>query len=188
MQTRELKSSCAGPALFERNDRARQNPTAVSENPPSYIREVLDQLDAYHLPERIRKLVSEINMHAGFHLVESLDFLPDQRSVIRVPFSNSYAEHVMEIVIRRDGPMVVFYTIRDPQDRWRRYFRGDFRSAYRTTVHKLPFNAAEISDDVIQSWLFYLMSSFHRKFKPDARNSCTIQNFRMGTFVDEIRA
>jgi hypothetical protein len=71
-----------------------------------------EQIEATHLQDRIARLASEINETAGYHLLESLYFLPPQKNVLRVRFERTPTKHHMEIYIRGGNVFVKFSTSR----------------------------------------------------------------------------
>jgi hypothetical protein len=128
-----------------------------------------DQLDQCHLPERMRKIVADVNGAAGYHVLELLDFLPPQKTVIHVAFSKNRYKHIMEIELSERGATVVFYSLRKFYEAWERYFPNHARKSNRTTVLELDFHAAEVLEENIESWFSYLLSGFDKSFKPNPK-------------------
>jgi hypothetical protein len=142
---------------------------ARSENDLVDFRDYWTQLEEYRLPERIRQIVAGVNGTAGYHVLELLDFLPPQRTVLRITFTKQHTEHIMELVLRERGPAVKFYSLKKPSNSWGSFFTNPSRTQSRTTFLEEEFHAAEILDDSIQSWFSYLLSGFEKKFKPDVK-------------------
>jgi hypothetical protein len=128
-----------------------------------------DQLEQCHLPERIRNIVADVNGAAGYHVLELLDYLPPQKTVLHVAFSKNRYKHVMEIELSERGAAVVFYSLKKFHDAWERYFPNRARKSNRTTVLELDFHAAEVLDVNIESWFSYLLSGFEKNFKPNPK-------------------
>ena len=128
-----------------------------------------DQLEQCHLPERIRKVVGDVNGAAGYHVLELLDFLPPQTTVLHVAFSKNRYKHIMEIELSERGATVVFYSLKKFHDAWERYFPNRARKSNRTTVLELDFHAAEVLEENIESWFSYLLSGFEKNFKPNPK-------------------
>jgi hypothetical protein len=150
-------------SLLTRLDLVRKNEGLVDFNV------FWDELEQCHLPERIRKVVADVNGAAGYHVLELLDYLPPQKTVLHVAFSKNRYKHVMEIELSERGATVVFYSLRKFHDAWERYFPNRARKSNRTTVLELDFHAAEVLDVNIESWFSYLLSGFQKSFKPNPR-------------------
>ena len=130
-----------------------------------------DQLEQCHLPERIRKVVGDVNGAAGYHVLELLDFLPPQTTVLHVAFSTKRFKHVMEIELNERGATVVFFSLRKFYEAWERYFPSRTRRSDRTTVLELDIHPAEILEENIESWFSYLLSGFDKSFKPNPKQA-----------------
>jgi hypothetical protein len=127
------------------------------------------QIEEYQLADRISKIVADINEAAGYRVLDLLDFLPPQTTILRVKFSKGYTQYILEIVAREDGAAVVFSSSSKAADLWKHFFRNQSRSRKHSVSLKLDIHPAEIlSDDYLQSWFFYLLSEFNNKFKPNA--------------------
>jgi hypothetical protein len=127
------------------------------------------QLEECRLPERIRKVVAEVNGAAGYHVLELLDFLPPQRTILRVKFTKHETEHILEVVLREHGLAVCFYSLRKFSLNWRGLFSNHSRTRNRTNVLEQNIQPAEILDDNIQAWFSYLLSGLEKKFKPNGK-------------------
>jgi hypothetical protein len=125
------------------------------------------QMEECQLPERIRRVVANVNGAAGYHVLELLDFLPPQKTVLRISYSKEHTRHSMEIVARESGAAALFY--RKKSDKWERFFPNHSRKGVRVTVFEQDFHPAEILEEDIQSWISYLLSGFEKKFKPSEK-------------------
>lgn len=124
-----------------------------------------EEIEAAHLQDRIARLASEINETAGYHLLESLYFLPPQKNVLRVRFERTPTKHHMEIYIRGGDVFVKFSTSR--RGSWNRYIPGDLLRRGSALVWQDIVHPTEVSDDHIQGWLIYLLSGLSKEFRPD---------------------
>jgi hypothetical protein len=139
-----------------------------------------DQLEQCHVPDRIRKVVADVNGAAGYHVLEMLDFLPPQKTVLRVAFSKNPYKHIMEIELSERGATAVFYSVKRIHDAWERYFPNRARKSNRTTVLELDFRPAEVLEQNIESWFSYLVSGFEKSFKPNpTQPSSEVSELRM---------
>jgi hypothetical protein len=127
------------------------------------------QIEECRLPERIRKVAADVNRAAGAQLLEFLDFLPPQKTVLRVSFSKDRTENALEISLDERGATVVFYSTKKTRYAWERYFPNPSKEGYSTTVLELDFHAAEILEKDIENWFSYLLSEFDKKFKPSPK-------------------
>jgi hypothetical protein len=150
-------------SLLTQLDLVRENDTHVD------LKLYWDQLEQCQLPERIRKVVADVNGAAGYHVLELLDYLPPQKTVLHVAFSKNRYKHVMEIELSERGATVVFYSLRKFHDAWERYFPNHARKSNPTTVLELDIHANEVLDVNIESWFSYLLSGFQKSFKPNPR-------------------
>ena len=149
--------------IFAQLDLARRNEAPVD---PRLYRA---QIEECQLPERIGKIVSELNRAAGYHLLEMVEFLPPQKTVLRVSFSKYQTDYEMEIVLGEHSAAVVFYSLKETSKRWVRHFSVFTRRRNRTTFFDLDFRAAEIREENINNWFSYLLSGFEKKFKPSPK-------------------
>ena len=127
------------------------------------------QMEECQLPERIRRVVADVNGAAGYHVLELLDFLPPQKTVLRISYSKQETDYIMEILLRESGGALVFYSARKTPDRWGRYFQNHARKGKRVNILEQDFHPAEILDEDIRSWVSYLLSGFENKFKPSEK-------------------
>ena len=56
-------------------------------------------IEEAHLTERVGRLAAEINETAGYHLLETLFFLPPQKNVLSVRFDRNRAKHSLGLII-----------------------------------------------------------------------------------------
>jgi hypothetical protein len=124
------------------------------------------QLDKYQLPERIRQTVKTINEEVGYQAVYLLDFLPPQRSVVRLSFSRKKTEYIMEIVLRTSGPAVVFHSVAGVRGSWERCLYRVSRTVGSHIEFNQNFMPETITNEIIRAWFSFLLSGFDKKFKP----------------------
>ena len=125
------------------------------------------QIEAAHLQDRIARIASEINETAGYHLLESLYFLPPQKNVLRVRFDRNPDKHHMELVIRTSDLFIKFSSAKQVPISWVRNITGDFLKRSSSLVWQEIVRPAEVTDDHIQGWLIYLLSGLSKEFRPD---------------------
>jgi hypothetical protein len=125
------------------------------------------QIEASHLQDRIGRIAAEINETAGYHLLESLYFLPPQRNVLRVRFDRNPTRCHMEVVIRGGDIFLKFSSSRRSGFGWDRYLPQDLLKRGSALVWQDIIQPAEISDDHIQGWIIYLLSGLSKEFRPD---------------------
>jgi hypothetical protein len=124
------------------------------------------QLEDSQLLERIRKAVADINAEVGYSVLDLMEFLSPQRSVLRLSYSTNKTEYILEIVIRRNGPAVVFHSVDKGSDRWNWYLHGRASSRGSSIALNHNFNPTEITEQIIRTWFAFLLSGFNNKFKP----------------------
>jgi hypothetical protein len=124
-------------------------------------------IEAAHLQDRIGRIASEINETAGYHLLETLFFLPPHRHVLRVRFDRNPAKHHLEIVIRDGDIFLKFTTSKHMVFRLDRYFSSDFLRRSSALIWQDIIEPGETSDEHIQGWMTYLLSGFSKEFRPD---------------------
>jgi hypothetical protein len=147
------------------------------------------KMEECRLQERIRRVVADVNGTAGYHVLELLDFLPPQETVLRVSFSKQQTDYVMEIRLRESGTSLVFYSVRKTPDTWGRYFPNHARKGMRVSIFEQDFHPAEILEVDIQSWISYLLSGFENKFKPSERRQLSQKSdLRMSAAVGKASA
>jgi hypothetical protein len=136
---------------------------AVNVSPNVYW----SQLEKSRLSERIGRIVADVNGAAGYHVLEMLDFLPPQRTVLRVSFRKHWHRHHMELVLRGSGFILVFTTSRRVPSGLDRYLPSFTSKGNTTVVWQRVIQPNETLDTDIQAWLSYLLSGLDRAFKPD---------------------
>jgi hypothetical protein len=124
------------------------------------------QLEECQLPERIRQTAAAINVEVGYQALHLLDFLPPQRSVLRLSFSKKKTEYIMEIVLRTSGPAVVFHYVTGTPGSWQRYLYGYSRSVRSHIALKQDFKPTIITNEILRAWFSFLLSGFDKKFNP----------------------
>jgi hypothetical protein len=127
------------------------------------------QIEECQMTERMRQMVADINRAAGYYMLELQEFLPPQRTILRIGFSKRFAEYVLEIV-DRDGDVaaVVFYSLSKIYELWEQCFPNLSRFRKPSISLELDILPAEIRNDDLQRWFTYLLSGFKNKFKPRA--------------------
>jgi hypothetical protein len=125
------------------------------------------QIEANHLHDRIGRIASEINETAGYHLLESLYFLPPQKNVLRVRFDRNPDKHHMELVIRGGDLFLKFSSSRRMAFAWARNIAGDLLKRSSSLVWQDVIEPVDVTDDHIQGWLIYLLSGLSKEFRPD---------------------
>jgi hypothetical protein len=127
------------------------------------------QIEACELVERIGRLVAEVNLAAGYRILEMVDFLPPQKNVLRVSFDRQGVKHSLEIVIRNDGIVLMFSTRKRFATAWRhivsRFSKPRRRNS--TVVWEQTIHAEEILEQNIQAWVSFLLSGLDKKFRLD---------------------
>lgn len=125
------------------------------------------RIEAVRLQDRIGKIASEINETAGYHLLESLYFLPPQKNVLRVRFERNPSKHHMELVIRSGDVFLKFSSSRRAPYGWERYIPAELLRSRSTLVWQDIIHPPDVTDDHIQGWLIYLLSGLSKEFRPD---------------------
>jgi hypothetical protein len=126
------------------------------------------QMGECRMVERIGEMVADINGAAGYCMLELQDYLPPQTTILTIRFCKRYSEFVLEIMAREDSAAAVaFYSLSKISDLWEHYFRN--RSRRKPSISlQFNFDPAEILNDDLQRWFFYLLSGFDKKLKPNA--------------------
>ena len=132
------------------------------------------QIEDSHLTERVGRIAAEINEAAGYHLLETLFFLPPQKNVMFVRFDRNRAKHSLQILIRDDEIWMTFTTTRHTAFGWERYFSSDSEAGSSTVVWEQAIRTEEVLEEHIQGWLTYLLSELNKEFRPDVFESSTM--------------
>jgi hypothetical protein len=122
--------------------------------------------------ERLRQLPSQINKEAGYALLDVQWFLPPQKVVCTFSVRKPKTEFGMQIVLRKAGPVVVFYNKKP-----RSLVEGGGYGLYRYLAGsggvnvklRRVFRPAEVSEQDFQQWFSYLLSGFQDSFQPPTR-------------------
>lgn len=125
------------------------------------------QIEESELTERIGKLVTEVNRAAGYHILRMVDFLPPQKSILRVSFIKGRYKHSMEILIRDSGIVLLFSTRKHSGIDWLGLFSAISMRNRSTVVWEQVIHPGQIAEQNIQSWLSYLLSGLDKKFRLD---------------------
>jgi len=131
------------------------------------------RIEESHLTERVGRIAAEINETAGYHLLDTLFFLPPQKNVISVRFDRSRAKHSLEIVVRNDEVWMKFSTTRPMAFGLERYFSSSPAGGTSTVVWEQAIRTEEVLEEHIQGWLTYLLSELSKEFRPDIFESST---------------
>lgn len=123
-------------------------------------------LEESRLTERIGQIVSTINKAAGYHLLESSDYLPPQKKVLRIAFDKGRILHVMDVTLQDNGVTLVFCSIKKLPGAWEGYLPRYSRGDNAAILLELVIRPAEVTEENIQMWLSYLLSGLNKKFKP----------------------
>jgi len=125
------------------------------------------QIEASHLPDRMGRIASEINETAGYHLLETLFYLPPQKNVLCIRFDRNRDKHNMEIVLIGNAVMLRFSTTKHVSFSWERYFSSDPLSGSSSVAWEQVIQPEKVLDEHIQGWLTYLLSGLSKEFRPD---------------------
>lgn len=139
----------------------------LSQSPA--IKEILNshrvELERSQFLDRIRAAVTQMNREAGRQIIESQEFLPPARLVIRLRHARGRTDYCLEIVVREEGPKAVFYTIKKSSRGLLRIFGGAnnrISKAYSSYFQPEPVREAEV-----QSWIAFVLSEFKSEFRPE---------------------
>lgn len=146
----------------------RQKLTHYGEEDAVDVTSFRAQVEECQLAERIRNVVTDINKTAGYRILELLDFLSPQRTILTVTFSERRTEYVLEILVREGGPAVVFYSLSKFSDTREHFFQNRSQSDKPMIFLDQEIHPAEILSEDLRTWFSYLLSRFARKFKPKA--------------------
>lgn len=134
------------------------------------------QLDKCQLPERIRQTAAAVNEEIGYKALYLLDFLPPHHSVVRLSFSKNETEYIMKIVLRTSGPAVVFRSVTAAHGSWRHSICNVSHALGSRVAFNQTFIPANITDEIMRGWFCFLLSGFHKKFKPRISRSIEIRS------------
>lgn len=126
-----------------------------------------EQIEGSALADRIGRIASEINEAAGYHLLETLYYLPPQKTTLSVRFDRDRAKHNMEIEVRDSATFLKFSTRKRSAWGWERYFPGAHLNRESTVVWEQMIQPGNVLDEHIQGWLTYLLSGLDKEFRPD---------------------
>jgi hypothetical protein len=115
--------------------------------------------------DRIRGAVSQMNREAGRQIVESQEFLPPARLVLRLRHGRGGTQYCLEIVVRPEGPKAVFYTIKKVPRGLQRIF-GNTANNRISNAYSLYFRPEAVCESDAQSWITFLLSEFKSEFQP----------------------
>ena len=115
--------------------------------------------------DRIRSAVTQMNREAGRQIIDSQEFLPPARLVIRLRHARGGTQYCLEIVVRPEGPKAVFYTIKKVPRGLQRIF-GNTANNRISNVYSLYFRPEAVREDDVQSWITFVVSEFKPGFQP----------------------
>jgi|GEM_PF-5961006 len=124
------------------------------------------QVEECRIAELIGKIAGEINRSAGYHVVDYQDFLPPQKIVARAVFAKSGTRNFLDILLREDGVLLLFYTLKRSSTRRDRYFPWYTRRKGATIHVKEIIDPEKISEEDVRKWFTYLLSGLDKKLKP----------------------
>lgn len=123
------------------------------------------RLKEHDVPERVRQAVVRLNREMNDAVLEYVEYLPPQTSVLRVAYRERGRILAMEIVVREDGPKVVFYQQKS-YGVLLRYLYGRYRSRSSVALSR-RFQPEQLAHTDIQEWFSFLLSGFKRLPVPD---------------------
>jgi hypothetical protein len=126
-----------------------------------------NRIESAHLSDRIAKVAAEINEAAGYHLLETLHFLPPQRNVLAVRFDRNRAKHLMGVTVRDGEVRLKFSTSKDFLFGLERYILSEPAKRNWTLVWEQDIQPEKVLEEHIQGWVTYLLSELHKEFRPD---------------------
>ncbi len=124
------------------------------------------ELEKSQFLDRIRRAVTQMNREAGRQIVESQEFLPPARLVIRLRHARGGTQYCLEIVVRPEGPKAVFYTIKKMPRGLQRIF-GNTANNRISNVYSIYFRPEAVRDSDVQSWITFVLSEFKSEFQPE---------------------
>lgn len=133
----------------------------------SGIQTAWDRIEATQLSDRVGKVAAEINEAAGYHLLETLHFLPPQRNVLSVRFDRNRAKHLMGITVRESEIRLKFSTSKDLLFGLERYILSDPPKRNWTLIWDQAIEPELVLEEHIQGWVTYLLSELSKEFRPD---------------------
>jgi hypothetical protein len=126
-----------------------------------------NRIESAQLSDRIGKVAAEINEAAGYHLLETLHFLPPQRNVLAVRFDRNRAKHLMAVGIRDGEIRLKFSTSKDLLFGLERYILSEPPKRNWTLVWEQEIQPEKVLEEHIQGWVTYLLSELNKEFRPD---------------------
>jgi hypothetical protein len=124
------------------------------------------ELERSQFLDRIRGAVTQMNREAGRQIIESQEFLPPARLVIRLRHARGGTRYCLEIVVRPEGPKAVFYTIKKVPRGLQRIF-GNSANNRISNAYSIYFRPDAVREADVQSWIKFVLSEFKTEFQPD---------------------
>ncbi len=134
------------------------------------------QVENFELTERVGKLVTEVNRRVGYHLLRMVDYLPQQKDILRVSFEERQVKHSMEISIQEPGIVLMFSSKKLSRSILSRFFSSNPEEVRSTVVWEQVIRPQEILDQNIQGWLSYLLSGLDKRFRLDQILQASLEN------------
>lgn len=144
-----------------------------------------EQIERCTLPDRVGRIAAEINEAAGYHLLETLYYLPPQKVVLSVRFYRNRDKYSMHIEVRDNKVLLKFAALKRLFP-WDRYFSSDSRNA--NIVWQQTIQPGDVLDEHIQGWMAYLLSSYSKEFRPDQAPSSSAPESDLGSIVRKASA
>ena len=124
------------------------------------------ELEKSQFLDRVRSAVTQMNREAGRQIVESCEFLPPARLVMRLRHARGGTQYCLEIVVRVEGPKAVFYTIKKVPHGLQRIF-GNTANNRISNACSIYFRPEAVRESDVQSWITFLLSGFKSAFQPE---------------------
>ena len=133
------------------------------------------ELEKSQFLDRIRGAVTQMNHEAGRQVIESLEFLPPARLVVRLRHARGGTQYCLEIVVRPEGPKAVFYTIKKLPRGLQRFF-GNTANNRISNVYSIYFRPEAVRESDVQSWITFVLSEFKAEFQPEIAAYCRTES------------
>jgi hypothetical protein len=121
------------------------------------------------LLERMSRVIAEVNGTAGYHVLEMLEYLPPQKRILQVFFDRGHFQYKMELLLRKDGIILIFTVARRGLAQWRRYFSRGSGNDNSSIQWEQSIDPSKILEKDIQLWCSYLLSGLNKSFRPDCQ-------------------
>jgi len=105
-----------------------------------------------------------------------VDYLPQQKDILRVSFEERQVKHSMEISIQEPGIVLMFSSKKLSRSILSRFFSSNPEEVRSTVVWEQVIRPQEILDQNIQGWLSYLLSGLDKRFRLDQILQASLEN------------